>query len=126
MSLEKLVQLGWYKAEPSSSKEIADLFSIVDRSQADLKVEASPTTFASGAYNGVLTLANIGLRQRLSRLSGPGASPTSDRKPRTYPDDSGCHSAREMGAQDQISFAEEKHTSYDWRAASRPPISRRS
>ena len=24
MSLEKLVQLGWYKAEPSSSKEIAD------------------------------------------------------------------------------------------------------
>ena len=39
MSLEKLVQLGWYKAEPSSPKEIADLFSIVDRSQADLKVE---------------------------------------------------------------------------------------
>jgi hypothetical protein len=27
MSLEKLVQLGWYKAEPSSPKEIADLFS---------------------------------------------------------------------------------------------------
>lgn len=39
MSLEKLTQIGWYKAEPSSPKEIADLFSIVDRSQADLKVE---------------------------------------------------------------------------------------
>ena len=39
MSLEKLAQLGWYKAEPSSPKEIADLFSIVDRSQADSRVE---------------------------------------------------------------------------------------
>jgi len=39
MSLEKLVQLGWYKAEPTSAKEIADLFSIVDRSQADSRVE---------------------------------------------------------------------------------------
>jgi hypothetical protein len=39
MSLEKLVQLGWYKAEPSSPREIADLFSIVYRSQADMKVE---------------------------------------------------------------------------------------
>ncbi len=39
MSLEKLIQLGWCKPEPSSSKEIADLFSIVDRAQADLKVE---------------------------------------------------------------------------------------
>ena len=111
MSLEKLVQLGWYKTEPSSSKEIADLFSIVDRSQADLKVEGiSDDLRFQAAYNGVLTLANIGLPgQRLSRLSGPWASPTSDRKPRTYPDDSGCHSAREMGAQDQISLAKEKH-----------------
>ena len=39
MSLEKLVQLGWYKAEPSGPREIADLYSIVDRSQADMKVE---------------------------------------------------------------------------------------
>ena len=111
MSLEKLVQLGWYKDEPSSSKEIADLFSIVDRSQADLKVEGiSDDLRFQAAYNGVLTLANIGLRASGFRVSlGQGASPTSDRKPRTYPDNSGCHSAREMGAQDQISFAEEKH-----------------
>lgn len=46
MSLEKLTQIGWYKAELSSPKEIADLFSIVDRSQTDLKVEGSPMTFA--------------------------------------------------------------------------------
>ncbi len=54
MSLEKLVQLGWYKTEPSSSKEIADLFSIVDRSQADLKVEGiSDDLRFQAAYNGV-------------------------------------------------------------------------
>lgn len=40
MSLEKLVQLGWYQAEPStcSYQEIADFFSIVDRPRADSKV----------------------------------------------------------------------------------------
>jgi hypothetical protein len=70
MSLEKLVQLGWYKAEPSSSKEIADLFSIVDRSQADLKVEGiSDDLRFQAAYNGVLTLANIGLRASGFRVS---------------------------------------------------------
>ena len=63
MSLEKLVQLGWYKAEPSSSKEIADLFSIVDRSQAYMKVEAiSDDLRLQAVDNGVLTLANIALR----------------------------------------------------------------
>ena len=70
MSLEKLVQLGWYKTEPSSSKEIADLFSIVDRSQADLKVEGiSDDLRFQAAYNGVLTLANIALRASGFRVS---------------------------------------------------------
>jgi hypothetical protein len=63
MSLEKLVQLGWYKAEPSSPNEIADLSSIVDRSQADLKVEGvSDGLRFQAAHNGILTLANIALR----------------------------------------------------------------
>ena len=63
MSLERLAQLGWYKVEPSSPKEIADLFSIVDRSQADLKVEGiSDDLRFQAAYNGILTLANIALR----------------------------------------------------------------
>ena len=55
MSLEKLVQHGWYKAEPSSPKEIADLFSIVDRSQADARVEGiSDDLRFQAAYNAFL------------------------------------------------------------------------
>ena len=70
MSLEKLVQLGWYKAEPSSPKEIADLFSIVDRSQADSRVEGiSDDLRFQAAYNGILTLANIALRASGFRVS---------------------------------------------------------
>jgi hypothetical protein len=70
MDLEKLAQLGWYKAEPSSPKEIADLFSIVDRSLADLKVEdISDDLRFQAAYNGVLTLANVALRASGFRVS---------------------------------------------------------
>jgi hypothetical protein len=70
MSSKKLVQLGWYKAEPSSPKEIADLFSIVDRSQADLKVEGiSDDLRFQEAHNGILTLANIALRANGFRIS---------------------------------------------------------
>lgn len=58
MSLERLVQLGWYKAEPSSPKEVADLFSIVDRSQADLRVKGiSDDLRFQAAYTGILTIA---------------------------------------------------------------------
>jgi len=64
------MQIGWYKAEPSSSKEIADLFSIVDRSQADLKVGGiSDDLRHQTAYNDVLTLANIALRASGFRVS---------------------------------------------------------
>lgn len=70
MSLEKLSQIGWYKVEPSSRNEIADLFSIVDRSVADLKVEAiSDDLRFQAAYNGILTLANICLRASGFRVS---------------------------------------------------------
>jgi hypothetical protein len=70
MSLEKLAQLGWYKAEPSSKREIADLFSIVDRSQADLKAEnISDDLRFHAAYNGILALANIALRASGFRVS---------------------------------------------------------
>lgn len=70
MSSEKLAQLGWYKAEPSSPKEIADLFSIVDRSQADSKVDSiSDDLRFQAAYNGILTLANIALRASGFRVS---------------------------------------------------------
>jgi hypothetical protein len=72
MSLEKLVQLGWYKAEPSSREEIADLFSIVERSLVDLKAEGiSDDLRFQAAYGGILTLANIALRASGFRVS-PG------------------------------------------------------
>ncbi len=70
MSLEKLAQLGWYKAEPTSPNEIAGLFSIVDRSLADLKVEGiSDDLRFQAAYNGILTLANVALRACGYRVS---------------------------------------------------------
>lgn len=70
MSLERLAQIGWYKTEPSSPKEIADLFSIVDRSQADSKVESiSDDLRFQAAYNGILTLVNIALRASGFRVS---------------------------------------------------------
>jgi hypothetical protein len=111
MSLEKLVQLGWYKAEPSSPKEIADLFSIVDRSQADSRVEGiSDDLRFQAAYNGILTLANIALRASGFRVSlGQGHHQRVIESPRIHADDAGCHRAREMGAQDQIAFAKAQH-----------------
>jgi hypothetical protein len=70
MSLAKLSQLGWYKAEPTSPKEIADLFSIVARSISDLKVEGiSDDLRFQAAYNAILTLANIALRASGFRVS---------------------------------------------------------
>ena len=70
MSLEKLAQLGWYKAEPSSREEIADLFSIVERSLVDLKAEGiSDDLRFQAAYGGILTLANIALRASGFRVS---------------------------------------------------------
>jgi hypothetical protein len=72
-----LAQLGWYKAEPSSPREIADLFSIVNRSLADLAVEGiSDDLRLHAAYNGILTLANIALRANGFRVS-PGRGITS-------------------------------------------------
>jgi hypothetical protein len=43
MSLEKWVEYGWLRREPTSTGEIKDLLGIVDRSLADSKVEAVST-----------------------------------------------------------------------------------
>jgi hypothetical protein len=40
MSLEKWVEYGWLRKEPTSPGEIKDLLGIVERSLADSKVEA--------------------------------------------------------------------------------------
>ena len=72
MSLDKLSQHGWYKAEATSPNEIAGLLTIVDRAMADLVVERiSDDLRFHAAYNGILTLANISLRASGFRVS-PG------------------------------------------------------
>ena len=43
MSLEKWVEYGWLRREPTSPGEIKGLLGIVDRSLADSKVEAVST-----------------------------------------------------------------------------------
>jgi hypothetical protein len=40
MSLEKWVEYGWLRREPTSPGEVKDLLGVVDRSLADSKVEA--------------------------------------------------------------------------------------
>jgi len=43
MSLEKWVEYGWLRREPTSPSEIKDLLGIVERGLADSKVEAVST-----------------------------------------------------------------------------------
>ena len=70
MGLPELVQIGWYKTEPTSPQEIRSLFTIVERSIGDLQVEAiSDDLRFQAAYNGILTLANIALRASGYRVS---------------------------------------------------------
>jgi hypothetical protein len=70
MGLEKLAELGWFKAEATSPNEIAGLFSIVGRCLADLKVDGiSDDLRFQAAYNWILTLANVALRASGYRVS---------------------------------------------------------
>jgi hypothetical protein len=63
MSLEKWVEHGWLRREPTSTGEIKDLLGIVDRSLADSKVEAASTDFRFiAALNAALCIATTALR----------------------------------------------------------------
>jgi hypothetical protein len=63
MSLERWVEYGWLKAEPSSAEEIRDLFGIVTRALNDAKVEAiSDDLRFQAAFSAALTAANVALR----------------------------------------------------------------
>ncbi len=63
MSLEKWVEYGWLRREPTSPGEIKDLLGIVDRSLADSKVEAVSTDLRFiAAFNAALCVATTGLR----------------------------------------------------------------
>ena len=63
MSLEKWVEYGWLKREPTSSREIRDLLGVVDRSLADSKVKAVSTDLRFiAAFNAALCAATAALR----------------------------------------------------------------
>src|SRR5581483_10951423 len=63
MSLEKWVEYGWLRREPTSPGEIRDLLGIVERSLADSEVEAISTDlrFIAG-FNAALCAATTALR----------------------------------------------------------------
>jgi hypothetical protein len=63
MSLEKWVEYGWLRKEPSSPDEIQGLVSIVKRSLKDARVEAiSDDLRFQAAFTGALNAANLTLR----------------------------------------------------------------
>ena len=63
MSLEKWVEYGWLRREPTSPGEIKDLFGIVERGLADSKVEAVSIDLRFiAAFNAALSVATTALR----------------------------------------------------------------
>jgi hypothetical protein len=63
MSLEKWVEYGWLRREPTSPGEIKDLLGIVERSLSDSKVEAVSTDLRFiAAFNAALSVATTALR----------------------------------------------------------------
>lgn len=70
MSLEKWVEYGWLRAEPSSHDEIKGLLQIVDRDIKDAGVEGlSEDRRFEAAFNAARTAANIALRASGYRTS---------------------------------------------------------
>jgi hypothetical protein len=70
MSLEKWVEYGWLKREPSSPNEIKGLLGIVHRSLDDAKVEAiSADLRFIAAFTAALTAATAALRASGFRTS---------------------------------------------------------
>ena len=63
MTLEKWVEYGWLRKEPTSPGEIKDLLGIVERSLVDSKVEAVSTDLRFiAAFNAALCVATTALR----------------------------------------------------------------
>jgi uncharacterized protein (UPF0332 family) len=68
MSLEQWVEYRWLRAEPSSPKEIRDLFEIIARALKDANVDAiSDDLRFQAAFGAALTAANAALRASGSR-----------------------------------------------------------
>ena len=63
MNLEKWVEHGWLKREPTSSGDIKDLLGILERSLSDSKVEAVSTDLRFiAAFNAARSVATTALR----------------------------------------------------------------
>ena len=63
MSLEKWVEYGWLRREPTSPNEIKGLLGIVERSLADSRVDAVSTDLRFiAAFNAALCVATTALR----------------------------------------------------------------
>ena len=63
MSLEKWVEFGWLRREPTSPDEIGNLLGVVERSLADAKVDAVSTDLRFiAAFNAALCIATMALR----------------------------------------------------------------
>src|SRR5258708_22759025 len=70
MGLEKWVEFGWLKAEPTSRDEIKSLLTIIDRDLKDANVAAiSEDRRFEAAFNAARTAANVALRASGYRTS---------------------------------------------------------
>jgi hypothetical protein len=79
MSLEKWVECGWLRREPTSPSEIKGLLGIVEPSLADAKVEAVSTDLRFiAAFNAALCVATTALR-----VSGHRAATQAGRQVKT-------------------------------------------
>lgn len=88
MSLEKWVEYGWLRSEPTSPNEIKSLLGIVDRSLTDSKVEAVSTDLRFiAAFNAALCIATLALRATGHRtVTQAGQSRQNHRVTRIYPE----------------------------------------
>jgi len=85
MSLEKWVEYGWLRREPTRTGEIKDLLGIVDRSLADSKVEAVSTDLRFiAAFNAALSVATTALRASGLRTVTQGSPRKNNRISRTH------------------------------------------
>lgn len=80
MSLEKWLEYGWLRAEPTSADEISGLLGIVTRALKDANVEAiSDDLRFQAAFSAALTVANIALRASGYRTRVTSWAPPEDR-----------------------------------------------
>jgi hypothetical protein len=71
MSLEKWVEYGWLKPEPTSLEEIRDLLRIVSRDLQDASVEQiSEDRRFEAAFSASRTAANVALRAFTAKSRG--------------------------------------------------------